>query len=336
MIIGPGWPLPNFLILGAQKSGTTWLAYVLRCHPGVFVPREKELHYFTRHFERGAQWYLSHFAKARGAVSIGEATPNYLAANYPEYRQTPRRIRAMLPEARFVVILREPVSRALSAYMHHVMRGRFSQPGSVESHFEEMLVSPVSKAGVLEFGLYAAQLDAYFELFDRRQFLILSYERDLCGNPARMAARVLQFIGAPEGMPGTEWSGRPNAGAKSRLAVKVGATLSGVLRHEETRVRWGSVIQRGCRFLERVVHAPPLALPTETKSRIDAFYRQDRIRLRQLLGADAPPWARDDETGLPTAHVSEQTADGLVQPAGDRNATEPSRRPAPVSCPKTR
>src|SRR5678815_330853 len=234
----------------------------------------------------------------RGAVSIGEATPNYLAANYPEYLQTPRRIRAMLPDVRFVVILREPVSRALSAYMHHVMRGRFSPPRRVETYFEEMLTSQVSTAGVLEFGLYGAQLDAYFDLYDRRQFLILSYERDVCGNPSTAVSRVLRFIGASEAVPSAEWSRRPNTGAKSRLAARVGATVSGVLRRDDTRARWGRVVQYGCRRLERAVRAPPIVLDGQTRSKMSAYYRQDAVRLRQLLDTETPPWATADETYL--------------------------------------
>ena len=286
--------VPDFLILGAQKSGTTWLADLLRRQRGVFVPAKKETHFFTRRFDKGVDWYRAQFKNAHRATCVGEATPNYLAANFPEYSETPRRIHALLPNARFIIILREPVSRAVSAYMHHVMRGRFSSTSSVDDHFNQLLASKLSTAGILEFGLYAAQLERYFELFDRRRFLILDYEQHVCESPSAALTRVLEFIQAPQPAATAALAQRPNAGAQSRLAAQLGVRLSCAMRNDDTRMRFGAYVQRGCRWIERLVDAPPLTLSPDTRRRMQTFYRADRMRLRPLLGSETPYWADGD------------------------------------------
>src|SRR5437762_6880111 len=106
--------LPNFLILGAAKSGTTSLYHVLKQHPQVFVTEKKELHFFVKEhwYRRGMRCYARHFAPARAEHrAVGEATPVYLC-----HPAAPHRIREHLPEARLIAIVRDPVQRAHSHY----------------------------------------------------------------------------------------------------------------------------------------------------------------------------------------------------------------------------
>jgi len=85
--------LPNFLIIGAEKAATTWLARGLAEHPAIFLPAEKELFYFSSRYDRGRDWYADHFRDASGHVRVGEATPVYLS-----HPGTPGRIRETLGE----------------------------------------------------------------------------------------------------------------------------------------------------------------------------------------------------------------------------------------------
>ncbi|HLF04873.1 MAG TPA: sulfotransferase, partial [Dehalococcoidia bacterium] len=87
--------LPNFCIIGAQKSGTTSLAYYLRAHPDVFLAPGKEVHYFNANFEKGTEWYKSRFAGAGKQKAVGDATPNYLA-----HPQAPARMAGVIPDAK--------------------------------------------------------------------------------------------------------------------------------------------------------------------------------------------------------------------------------------------
>ena len=113
-----GWPwrrlrLPHFLGLGTQKGGTTSLQKLLEQHPGVYLPPCKEVHYFSLHAEEPARWYAEHYRDARRGQRRGDITPFYLF--HPD---VPARIRALLPRARMIVLLRDPVERALSQVFH--------------------------------------------------------------------------------------------------------------------------------------------------------------------------------------------------------------------------
>lgn len=123
-------PLPTFVIAGAQKCGTSSLRATLRRHPQVFTARPKELHFFDRHFDRGLDWYSDQFTPLPRNLQFGEATPAYL---HDEAAR--RRMAQSLPEARFVVILRDPVKRAYSHFWHAKRLG-FEE---AETTFEEAL-----------------------------------------------------------------------------------------------------------------------------------------------------------------------------------------------------
>jgi hypothetical protein len=106
-------PLPTFVIAGSQKCGTTSLAATLRQHRQVHVPRPKEVHFFDQHFARGTEWYAEQFSPREHHRQVGEATPSYL-----DHPLATRRLARTLPDARIVVVLRNPVDRAYSHYWH--------------------------------------------------------------------------------------------------------------------------------------------------------------------------------------------------------------------------
>jgi hypothetical protein len=200
-------PLPDFLIIGAQKAGTTALYAYLRRHPAITGPSWKEVSYFDRHYERGEAWYRGNFpnrVRARGKL-VGEASPSYVF-----HPLGPERVKALVPEARLVALVRNPVERALSHYHHEVALGR--EPLSFEdaldaeeerlrgeeerlaadsSYFSRPWWSHAYKAR----GRYAEQLERWLAVFPREQLLILPSE-DLGGEPERTHARVLDFLGA--------------------------------------------------------------------------------------------------------------------------------------------
>jgi hypothetical protein len=200
-------PLPDFLIIGAQKAGTTALYAYLRRHPAITGPSWKEVSYFDRHYGRGEAWYRGNFpnrVRARGKL-VGEASPSYIF-----HPLGPERVKALVPEARLVALVRNPVDRALSHYHHEVALGREPLPfddaldaeedrlcGEEErlaadpSYFSRAWWSHAYKSR----GRYAKQLERWLAVFPREQLLILPSE-DLGGEPGRTHARVLDFLGA--------------------------------------------------------------------------------------------------------------------------------------------
>jgi hypothetical protein len=200
-------PLPDFLVLGAQKAGTTALYEYLRRHPQIAGPSWKEVSFFDRHWARGGSWYRGNFpnlARTRGKL-VGEASPSYVF-----HPLAPERVQELVPEARLIVLVRNPVDRALSQYNHEVALGR--EPLTFEDALdaeeerlrgeEERMVSDPSyfswewwshtyKAR----GRYAEQLERWLAVFPREQLLVLPSD-DLGSDPARAHAQVLEFLGA--------------------------------------------------------------------------------------------------------------------------------------------
>lgn len=175
--------LPTFLVLGAQRAGTTWLDRELRSHPQVYLPtRRKEVHFFDRYHDRGATWYRSFFPPENAAHdfrAIGEITPRYLFD--PE---APARIHTMLPNARFVAILRDPVERAYSQYGLAVRDAAEHRPFA-----EYLKVNPE----ILERGFYSQQLERYRALFPSDRLLVLIFERAV-PDPSNARRQLAEFL----------------------------------------------------------------------------------------------------------------------------------------------
>jgi hypothetical protein len=177
--------LPNFLIIGAAKAGTTSLHQYLRHHPQVFMPETKELSYFVEenNWNRGRGWYRQQFEGATTAVAIGEASPRY--AMYPVYRGVPRRIAELLPGARLIYVVRDPIERMRSHYLDRLIYGVETEP--IE---QALLTNPI----YLNSSRYALQIEQYLEYFSREKLLIVRAEY-LRHDRARIVRRILEFLG---------------------------------------------------------------------------------------------------------------------------------------------
>lgn len=158
--------LPDFVGIGAPRSGTSWLNTLLASHPDVYTPTIRdEINFFDHYYERGLDWYESLFPPAEDAPryrAIGEITPQYL-----EKEECPERIFRTLPEAKLIVVLRHPVSRAYSQYGLYVQRRNY------RGSFEDFLTD---KPRALERGFYSRYLKRYLQFYDRSQILALIFE----------------------------------------------------------------------------------------------------------------------------------------------------------------
>ena len=107
----PGVRCPDFLGVGTQKGGTTYLHNLLKCHPQIFLAHPKEIHFFSLHWQKGKDWYFSHFNDATDNQVCGEFTPYYLY--HPE---APQRICSLLPEVKNIILLRDPVKELIAIF----------------------------------------------------------------------------------------------------------------------------------------------------------------------------------------------------------------------------
>ena len=209
------YALPDFIIVGAQKGGTTSLYKYLVQHPDIHSATKKEVHYFDTNYDQPLAWYRRHFplrmALQTSNSITGESSPYYLY--HPDCA---RRIASILPEVKLIFCLRDPVDRAVSHYWHNVRRGREDLPMDEAFAAEqqrlgaerERLVEDTTYSSLahqhysyLSRGVYAPQIRAYVDHFDPSQLLFLRSE-DLFENPQATLDEVFKFIGlAPFASP---------------------------------------------------------------------------------------------------------------------------------------
>jgi hypothetical protein len=207
--------MPDYLIVGSMRSGTSALYEYLVRHPHVARSTSEEIHYFTLNYHRGLKWYRGHFPTRfrRGYVRhrygaqlvTGEATPYYMA-----HPHAPGRIAELLPEVKLIVVLRNPIDRAYSHYNYLRRVGveplasfeeaLEAEPERLAGEVDKMLIDPSYKSrnhwhfSYITRGLYADQVESLFRLFPHGRVLVLQSEQ-LLSDPARSHAEALRHLG---------------------------------------------------------------------------------------------------------------------------------------------
>lgn len=211
-------PLPNLLVIGGQRCGTSSLFKYLGGHPRCAASVRKEVRFFTEYYGRGASWYRSHFplstvAKIRRAKVFFEATPDYLLDP-----RVPKRASSLLPDFRVIVLLRDPVERAYSHYWHNRRLGTETLPfqealaaesdriGShlarIERGSEEPTPKSLLRYAYVERGRYARHLERWLDFIESERVLILPSEFFYQDTDTAFQ-EILAFLGLPEWRPQT-------------------------------------------------------------------------------------------------------------------------------------
>lgn len=199
---------PSFIIIGAQKCGTTTCYHSLVQHPDILPSKWKELHFFDNRFSRGINWYRYQFPICfRQSVITGEASPYYIY-----HPHSPKRIATYFPHVKLIVLLRNPIDRAYSNYNHQVDLGyeKLAFEEAIDRE-EERLKSEIERMlkdenyysfnhqhySYLGRGIYINQLKVWFSLFPQEQFLIL-HSKDLFAQTQATFNKVLNFLNLPD------------------------------------------------------------------------------------------------------------------------------------------
>jgi hypothetical protein len=216
-ITGPLRLLPDFLIIGTQRGGTTSLYNYLIARPGVGPAMVKELHFFDKKFNKGLLWYRAHFPSSiqknyfqlthKQAFVTGEASAYYLF-----HPHAPKRVAKVLPLVKLIVMLRNPIDRAYSQYNFEVDLGRETLPFEEALDREEERISKerekiledesyvsfdYSRYSYVARGIYVDQLQTWMKLFPKEQFLMLKSE-DFYANPVEALEHTSKFLNLPE------------------------------------------------------------------------------------------------------------------------------------------
>lgn len=270
--------LPEFLIIGAAKAATTWIANQLRARPDVFIPGP-EPHYFSREYDRGEQWYRAWFEDSRFEQLVGEKSADYLADP-----MAPERISRLLPDAKIVVQLRNPVDRAYSDYCMLYRRG------TVSGEIQKFLGSQDNpQPRFLNDGLYNQHLRRFLDYFPETNIKVILYE-DIRTTPQQVVSNVNDFLGLPDLGPETQLVERANVKDAPLLPLAVRRTLAPAkalvapLRSKP----WFKAIHGA---LSKEMQYPELT--HDLKQSMQSFYSQDVQGLGTLLQRDLSHWLRD-------------------------------------------
>jgi hypothetical protein len=272
--------LPTFLIIGAAKAGTTSLAEYLSEHPQVFVAPEKEINFFDRHHRRGPDWYRSRFASAGDARAVGEASPAYMY-----FDDALARMAQLVPEAKLVAILRDPVERLYSDYWYRVPLGETRSFAEVvrQEIAEGKPFHKTMRMGYLEVGRYARHLRRVCEHFPRESLLILLMD-DLRSDPPGTFASLCRFIGVDDGFR------PPSLGQPTNEAYTLRWPA---LRRTMWRLRLGKRARWLAKRLDdfnRVPLTKP-AMDPALGAELKAWYAADNAELAEWLGRDLTAWS---------------------------------------------
>ena len=273
--------LPNFLVIGAPKAGTTSLYHYLRLHPQVFMPATKELSFFVEqnNWARGRAWYEEQFSGAVDAAAIGEASPRYTM--YPQYAGVPARIADLLPDIRLIYLVRHPIERMRSHYLDHVIYGAEKAP--IE---KALLDNPL----YLNASRYALQMEQYMPHYPRERLLIIRSE-ELRHARAPTLRRIYEFLGvATDWIPADverEFHRTADRRVPRRLLGAV-RRLPGfrAVRYLAPRLR----TELKTRVFMRQVDPRQSTIPDDLRGRLEEMLRDDVRRLHRYLGDHFDGW----------------------------------------------
>lgn len=264
--------LPHFIIIGAMKSATTALQEQLVQLPGIFMSEPKEPNFFSDDpvYHRGLDWYRSLFAEAPVDALLGEASTHY--TKLPTHPHTIARMREHVPGARLVYVMRHPVDRLISHYIHEwTMRNVDCDIDAAVRRIPEMTA----------YGCYAMQLQPYFDSYGRDAVLPVFFDR-LLKEPAAELDRVCRFIGYRGETQLPEL--RPSNVSSSRLRRLPGEDLL-------VRSRFATWLRRALipkswrdRVKARLVMRERPQLSAAIRTTLEAEFDSDLARLGQWLG----------------------------------------------------
>jgi hypothetical protein len=307
--------MPNFFIIGAQKAGTTSLYHYLNQHPQIYMSPVKEPFFFDHEMSSNGEVvqqefaghqqvprfvnleeYQALFQGAKAETAIGEASPLYLYAP-----GTPERIKEYVPEARSIVLLRNPADRAYSAFLHAVRIGVEPLTDFAQALHEEEERIRNGWHYVFHYrnrGLYYEQLKRYFEVFGRERVGVWLYD-DLKDNPARVMQSVFRFLGVDDAFTSDTSSAHNPAGVPeseaARAIVRTTDTTVGILRKifpPTSRIfPFASKVRQVVQ--SRVFTEPPPIDPEIRRTLIEGS-REDILKLQEFIGQDLSPWLKDD------------------------------------------
>jgi hypothetical protein len=289
---------PNFLIVGAAKSGTTSLYHYLRQHPDIFMPEWKELSLFIGdsfgplHRVKKPRYYQKAFLKAQNQKAVGEASTAYL---FDE--AAPKIIKEQLGNTRIIIILRDPVAMSYSLYNHQLRR-----EGETIEDFEQALAQEDDRRKDSEFrkkcygwhanyyyyqrGLYYGQVKRYLDTFGRDQVLVILFE-ELANEPLGVLKKTFQFLNVDDTFVPQIKVHNPAGGI---LSIPLFWKDTGLFIKTCQFVFSKNLIKKIPHLIRNFGRKPPPPIDTSTAKKLRNKFYEDICQLERLIGKDLSAW----------------------------------------------
>jgi hypothetical protein len=275
--------LPNLIIIGGAKCGTSSLHYYLSRHPEIFMSYPKELDFFIEEYSwhKGVAWYESKF-KAWPKTIWGEASPYY--TRYPIYRGVPARMHSVIPHAKLIYILRDPMERLISQIIDDL---------SSSDSYQDLRAAliPFETSRLVMPSLQCAQLEQYLPYYELSRILLIT-AKELAQKRADAVATVFRFLGVDETFTSRDFSLELNPRSIKRERTRWHLLVQRILALEPGRMlpyRLGLPVRH---WLMRA-SAPPQREPvlgSEIEARLLEVFHEDAQRLRRLTGLKLEDW----------------------------------------------
>lgn len=290
--------LPNFVIIGAQKSASTYLSEALRQHPSIYLPPQEVRYFEDPEYTPDDIGPLKTLFQKRREPLKGIKRPDYLARS-----EVPARIRRHVPDAKLLVVLREPVARLISAYYFYIKMG-FLPPVHINRGLPSILDDSASvssrAAELVEYGRYATHLERYREYFPSSQVLVLLQD-EISTEPQEALRKVYKFLGLPEERRLPKVA-RDNSGLysiprlrlltqRNRFVCSYDSSKKIEITYSPSRYFAAASITALDRYvLARFIDNEKPKLDPALHARLKTLYRPELNRLEHMLKCDLADW----------------------------------------------
>lgn len=262
--------LPDFIGLGANRSGSTWLSQNLMQHPQLCLPK-KEMHFFNKNYDQGIAYYEAEFASCPKDKFSGEVTPAYFHTE-----EVPSRISQCVPNAKLFVSLRNPVSRAYSQYWRMIATGQANESET----FEDVLRD---RELVLWTGRSYEHLTRYYQYFDKDNIAVILFE-DIKNSPSQVLSELFSFLNVDANFESPLLEQRINAAASINKLAR--SKTSWYANRILTRLGFHNLSSK----VEENNRSTLPTMKLETRRFLVDYYRDDVTRLQDLLQRDLQSW----------------------------------------------
>jgi len=274
--------LPNLIIIGAMKCATTSLHYYLNLHPEISMSRIKELRYFVKehNWDQGIEWYQSHFTG--DTLICGETSPAY--TKYPYFKGAAARMYATIPKAKLIYIVRDPIKRILSHYVHKFTKGKETRT------LTEVLQKPNDNLYIIR-SQYYKQLEQYLAYYPKHQILILTTE-ELYSQRMETLQKVFRFLGVASSFKSAKFNHIKHPTYQKRRLNQIGKKI---LNWSDNHMNpYHPDVQR---YLVRLLCYPfsqPMKIPRldiKLHQNLEDILREDVEKLRTFTGYNFSEWS---------------------------------------------